>query len=166
MVGSLFPYHLLTITKIASDIVVQFSETVYPQLLDKQLLWLVSDNCQLILTRHSCKTGFSLVYFLIVSKIYLYMQFFVVGCCFYIKLLMPDVFFRGWRKDWLIGNLNCYGLLLKDECMNTSDFNIFSVPLVSKELVFTKMVLFRCVLIPECTLVHLQWNNLLQQKER
>ena len=41
---AIFPCLVLTITKIALAIVVQFSGIVYPQLLGKQLLWLVSDD--------------------------------------------------------------------------------------------------------------------------
>ena len=44
-ISLLFPYHVLTIVKIALAIVVQYSGTTYPQLLGKQHLWLISHDC-------------------------------------------------------------------------------------------------------------------------
>jgi len=44
-ISLLFPYHVITIMKIALAIVVQSSGPAYPQLLGKQHLWLISDDC-------------------------------------------------------------------------------------------------------------------------
>ena len=44
-ISVLFPYHVITIIKIDLATVVQSPGTAYPQLLGKQHLWLISDDC-------------------------------------------------------------------------------------------------------------------------